>query len=295
MALTLSTTGIVDGQLITAAQISQSIDALTGAEAYDITISGSLKLTGSVSSQNGFTGSLLGTASVAISSSVAVTSSRALSALNADTVDIDNIPTTNVGFLVTFVAKDSSYPASRAINIDSGSDGSGLWYNPSNNSLTASYFEGTASFAVSASIATSASYASNASNVTYTYIGIDDITYSSSAAPYPVQNTTPNQIYVSQSAPPFQLALQFGTGNNGQIINFTPYYEATSLILSNIEITSSVFIYGSNGNKINPSVPATANNLFTGVGNVNNLTFQYISTPSGFLTSGWYLINVNQN
>ncbi len=295
MALTLSKTGIVDGQLITAAQISQSIDALPGVEAYDVTISGSLKLTGSVSSQNGFTGSLLGTASVAVSSSVAVTSSRALSALNADTVDIDNIPTTNAGFLVTFVTKDSSYPASRAINVDSGSDGSGLWYNPSNNSLTASYFEGTASFAVSASVATSASYASNASNVTYTYIGIDDITYSSSATPYPVQSTTPNQIYVSQSASPFQLALQFGTGNNGQIINFNPYYQATNLILSNIEITSSVFIYGSNGNKINPGVPATANNLFTGVGSVNNLTFQYISTLSGFLAPGWYLINANQN
>ena len=41
MALNLSTTGIVDGQVITAAQITQSIDALTGAAAYNITISGS--------------------------------------------------------------------------------------------------------------------------------------------------------------------------------------------------------------------------------------------------------------
>ena len=44
MALNLSTTGIVDGQVITAAQITQSIDALTAAAAYNITISGSFSM-----------------------------------------------------------------------------------------------------------------------------------------------------------------------------------------------------------------------------------------------------------
>ncbi len=55
MALTLSNSGISTGQDILAAQISQSIDALTKTEAYDITISGSLTVTGSfaVSSSNG--------------------------------------------------------------------------------------------------------------------------------------------------------------------------------------------------------------------------------------------------
>lgn len=48
MALTLSNTGISSGSLIEAPHVSQSIDALTGAEAYDITISGSLTITGSV-------------------------------------------------------------------------------------------------------------------------------------------------------------------------------------------------------------------------------------------------------
>jgi hypothetical protein len=42
MALTLSNAGISSGSLIEAAHVSQSIDALTGVEAYDITISGSL-------------------------------------------------------------------------------------------------------------------------------------------------------------------------------------------------------------------------------------------------------------
>ena len=44
MALTLSNQGIVAGQVVKASEISQSIDAFTGAEAYDITLSGSLYL-----------------------------------------------------------------------------------------------------------------------------------------------------------------------------------------------------------------------------------------------------------
>lgn len=63
MANQLSKTGIQNSQTIQAWHVTQSIDALTAAEAYDITISGSLTLTGSVSSLNGFTGNLVGTAS----------------------------------------------------------------------------------------------------------------------------------------------------------------------------------------------------------------------------------------
>mgnify|MGYP003652600669 CR=1 FL=1 len=48
MACTLSNSGISTLQVIRAAQVSQSIDAFTKAEAYDITISGSLTVTGSL-------------------------------------------------------------------------------------------------------------------------------------------------------------------------------------------------------------------------------------------------------
>lgn len=48
MACTLSNSGISTLQVIRAAQVSQSIDAFTKAEAYNITISGSLVVTGSV-------------------------------------------------------------------------------------------------------------------------------------------------------------------------------------------------------------------------------------------------------
>ena len=74
MALTLNKTGITNNSTIQAWHVSQSIDALTGAVAYNITISGSLKLTGSVTSQNGYTGSLYGTSSWAESSSYSIES-----------------------------------------------------------------------------------------------------------------------------------------------------------------------------------------------------------------------------
>ncbi len=48
MAKTLSQIGIETNYLVRAGHVSQSIDALTGAEDYDITISGSLTITGSV-------------------------------------------------------------------------------------------------------------------------------------------------------------------------------------------------------------------------------------------------------
>lgn len=48
MALTLSKTNITTGQTVQASQITQSVDALTGAVAYNITISGSLNTIGSI-------------------------------------------------------------------------------------------------------------------------------------------------------------------------------------------------------------------------------------------------------
>jgi len=48
MAKKLSKSGIVTSQTVQSWHVSQSIDALTGTEAYDITLSGSLNITGSV-------------------------------------------------------------------------------------------------------------------------------------------------------------------------------------------------------------------------------------------------------
>jgi len=64
-----SKTGITNGSTIQVGHVTQSVDAFTKQAAYDITLSGSLTLTGSVSSQNGFTGSLVGNASTSTSTS----------------------------------------------------------------------------------------------------------------------------------------------------------------------------------------------------------------------------------
>jgi hypothetical protein len=84
MAKTLSKANIALGNTIQPADVSQSIDALTGLFSYDITISGSLNLTGSVvtgSTANftSVTASLFGTGSWAVSSSFSISSSRAVS------------------------------------------------------------------------------------------------------------------------------------------------------------------------------------------------------------------------
>lgn len=82
MANTLSKTGISTGDTVKAFHITQSIDAFTGNEAYDITLSGSFTLTGS-SNINGpllqsgnsvFNGSI--TASADISSSADITANN---------------------------------------------------------------------------------------------------------------------------------------------------------------------------------------------------------------------------
>lgn len=108
MANQLSKSGITNSQTIQAWHVSQSVDALTGTSAYDIKISGSLTLTGSVESLNGFTGNLIGTSSWsdnavtantaswaenAISSSYAISASQAEYANTASYADQFNVAT----------------------------------------------------------------------------------------------------------------------------------------------------------------------------------------------------------
>ena len=136
---------IQTGQTIQAVHVNQFVYALTGSEAYDIYISGSLTLTGSVASLNGFTGSLKGTAD---------TGSK------ANNILISNLGTTNKIYRLAFV-DPAGIPSIGnnfydSLVVDSGSDGSGLSYNPSTNALTSSYFVGdvigTASYASTSSV-----------------------------------------------------------------------------------------------------------------------------------------------
>ena len=82
---TLSKTGITDGSKLLSGHVTQSIDALTGATAYDITISGSLNLTGSSTVTGSFAGVGSGLTGYAtnFSASYAVTASHALTGISS--------------------------------------------------------------------------------------------------------------------------------------------------------------------------------------------------------------------
>jgi hypothetical protein len=71
----LSKTGITTGNTVEPGHVTQSIDAFTGIEAYDISLSGSFNMTGSINGQPGTINNL--TASFAVSSSRAISSSFA--------------------------------------------------------------------------------------------------------------------------------------------------------------------------------------------------------------------------
>ena len=127
---TLNPSNVVNGNTIQASDIEQLYNAFG---------TGSTNITGL-----SMTGSLHGIASTASFVITAQTGSK------ANNIIINNNATTNQIYRLTYVL-DSSMPSIGnstylPLNADSGSDG-GLSYNPSNNSLTASLFSGTASWA----------------------------------------------------------------------------------------------------------------------------------------------------
>ena len=89
MANTLSTTGITNGSTIQPSQVTQSIDALTGAEAYDITISGSFTTTGSTnfSGNQTLSGNQFISGSITVSGSLTVSGSSTFTGNYVEEID----------------------------------------------------------------------------------------------------------------------------------------------------------------------------------------------------------------
>ncbi len=152
---TFSKTGITTGNTIQAWHVTQSIDAFTGTVAYDVTLSGSLNLTGSVKSQNGYTGSLFGTASWALN---AATASRAVDATFADSAYITSSTATSPIAVALFNNTASNNATFRFDNDD-------LKYQPSNNTLYVTNIAGTASLATTASYAATVGSAATVTGV----------------------------------------------------------------------------------------------------------------------------------
>jgi hypothetical protein len=134
MAQTLSKTNIVNGQTVQAWNVTQSVDAFTGAEAYDITLSGSFTFSGATTGSGYFQ-----------------------SAVVANTIKPQNI-VSNKGYTIPYLASTGSTSALYY-------SATGPTYNPTTN-----IFDTTSSYAVSSSNAVSASYASNANNSSVTSV-----------------------------------------------------------------------------------------------------------------------------
>ena len=136
MALkTLSSTGIANNNPILPGQVTQSVNAFTGAEGYAITVSGSFTFTGATTGSGVFSNAV-----------TAVTST------NASKLNPTLINTTNKEYNVLFA--DTSSAAYEQIGKE---DGNIMTYNPSTDLLTV-----TSSYTISSSRAISSSYSDNA-------------------------------------------------------------------------------------------------------------------------------------
>ena len=114
MAKSLSKTGITTGNTVKAGHVTQSIDAFTGVEAYDLTLSGSLVITGSITGQPGVVNQL--TASYALSASVEIT--HEVSSSYAQTASIAGNLFGNPSIAVTNITASGNISASGDILAD---------------------------------------------------------------------------------------------------------------------------------------------------------------------------------
>ena len=84
MANTLSKAGIITGEQVDAWHITQSVDAFTGDVAYDIAVSGSFTLTGSINIDGNMYGDTLGSSSTSDNTNYADYADNSTSSLIAD-------------------------------------------------------------------------------------------------------------------------------------------------------------------------------------------------------------------
>lgn len=149
MALnTLSKTNIINGNIVQASDISQSIDAFTGAKGYAITLSGSFTFTGATTGSGYFSNAV-----------------NSITSLNASKLNPSLDNSTNTNYNVLFAASSSA-----TYETIYKEDGNIMTYNPSTNILN-----------VTSSKATSASYA----DVTPTPLLVNGAAYPSGSASVP--------------------------------------------------------------------------------------------------------------
>ena len=152
MAKTLSNSGIATGNPVLAAQVSQSVQAFTGAEAYDITISGSLNLPANTQ--------MNGTASEAIyaTSAGTVTGPTATITVSEETAAETNFivfsPSSSVG--------GSAQNLKNTDTVGAGGATGGLEYNANTGNIKAKSFESSVTAATTVGFVGTSSFANSA-------------------------------------------------------------------------------------------------------------------------------------
>jgi hypothetical protein len=254
MALNLSTTGIVDGQIITAAQITQSINALTGTEAYNVIISGSFSLNG------GTTGS--GTFNRSIQTSQVEPNTT--------------IPLTDSEYSIAFFNSTSSTATPLKWS------GTGPSFNPVTETLTVANLIGTASY-----------WSGFASQLSPSYTDISSGT-NPPANPYNVVGGNKSFVFLNQIAAGSIGLLFLPSSQDGQIVTFAvSNVQATSLDYAAISITASgVAVFGYNNLNVPLGGNDTLGDIIVNpaVNYRNGFQFMYKTTP----VPGWYYVSYGQ-
>ena len=152
MAKTLSNSGIATGNPVLAAQVSQSVQAFTGAESYDITISGSLNLPANTQ--------MNGTASEAIYATSAGTVSGPTATI---TVSEETAAETNfIVFSPSSSVGGSTQNLKNTDTVGAGGATGGLEYNANTGNIKAKSFESSVSAATTVGFVGTSSFANSA-------------------------------------------------------------------------------------------------------------------------------------
>jgi hypothetical protein len=129
MANILSKTGILSGSIVQVGHVTQSIDAFTGIQEYDITLSGSLTITGSVILDTTIDKDFYGTASSAITSSTAYNSPRSTYAITTSFAPNETSVLQLYNGQMNIVSGSTFYIGTGTITNDSSSVGFSFPYN----------------------------------------------------------------------------------------------------------------------------------------------------------------------
>ncbi len=152
MAKTLSNSGITTGNPVLAAQVSQSVQAFTGAESYDITISGSLNLPANTQ--------MNGTASEAIYATSAGTVSGPTATV---TVSEETAAETNfIVFSPSSSVGGSTQNLKNTDTVGAGGATGGLEYNANTGNLKGKSFESSVTAATTVGFVGTSSFANSA-------------------------------------------------------------------------------------------------------------------------------------